>query len=185
HDHESPDVYTLSLHDALPISERIKWRRSRGEREDAADLRIPFEAVFDLGFVVQTPGQTLGHVDQNTDVETVGDVVTLNVGLAVRLAGQCVVEGGHRDSACELPVNPADHQACTDGNLIIDLVADGGLQVHHFYFTGDAMGATGMLAFIVAGHSERDIQTQAEVQLVVDWSDVIGKGHGGKRHHVA
>src|SRR5205085_11281367 len=63
----TPPLYTLSLHDALPIFEAVRLREVAGERRVAAAVRDHRETAAAREPAAREPGQQIGHLARGVD----------------------------------------------------------------------------------------------------------------------
>ncbi len=126
----------------------------------------------------QTSG--VGSLHQDAGIEADCGVIAFDLHLAVITARCCGVQ------CCrgQFTVDAVDGRAETDGNLVIECIADSWLEGHDLDVTLVAPVAAGEAFFVISDQAERDVHAQTKCPVIIDRFDVIAHWHADHRNHV-
>ena len=147
----------------------------------ASDLGSALEVVADLGVIRQAHTGAVSGLHQDTGVETDGRVIAADLHLAVVAARS----EGIRHLGSQLTVNAVDGRTKADRHLVIEGIADRGLERHdlNLAFIGEV--TAGETTAIVRNQTKRHIETDTESPVFINRLDVITHWHRSQRHHIA
>src|SRR5690606_16759204 len=145
-------------------------RSQAWDYREIAEADGAFKFVIDFGAIAQAPGEAISDVNQHTEIVAIADIVTLDAHLSLRHKRM------HRITS-QLAIDLVDGRAESDGDAVVDAVAEGGLQGGHLDLAVQAVIATLERFFIVADHAEGHVQPKTEVPFFIQRSNVVGKGH--------
>src|SRR5690606_36726967 len=91
---------------------------------EVAEANGAFKFVIDLGAIAHAPGEAISDVNQHTEIVAIADIVTLDAHLSLRHKRMHRITG-------QLAIDLVDGRAESDGDAVIDAVAEGGLQGSH------------------------------------------------------
>ncbi|MNP01798.1 hypothetical protein D3C76_936260 [compost metagenome] len=147
-------------------------------QQAVVDLGVAFELVLHFRVVGQADTRAVGGLNQNADVVAQRSVVTFDLDLAVRRGL------GDRQVRFQGAVDAVDGRAETDGDLVVEGVADSRLQGDDFNFALAAEVTAGKVVLVVGDQAEWCVHADTECPVVVDWFDVVTHRHAHERDHV-